>query len=182
MGVIRVLRNGRYNARCGVLACIGLVARWAGSTLGGATVGGTLGSDGIMCTLGGVWCGICLCGVGGFIVGALATVGKCGSVGTCRTLGVAGGVVTCRGADGNDVCFAGGVVCRVNISASLRSACIWSSAMGAKGAAGCGLSNAEVSWAAASRAASAELVVGISYRYGKNSTVRAILSDRVFVI
>ena len=71
-------------------------------------------------------------------------------------------------------------VVREKISANYRSACICVCAMGENGVAGCGFRSAAVSSAAASRAASADVVAGMLYRYGKNSTVRAIRSARVF--
>ena len=97
-------------------------------------------------------------------IGVRSTLGAAG-------VGTAGSVESSIGV--------GSAVCLVKSSASCRSAVICSSAMGANGVAGCGLSRADVSCAAASRAVSAEVVCGIAYRYGKNSTVRAILSDRV---
>ena len=45
---------------------------------------------------------------------------------------------------------------------------------------GCGLDRAAVSSLAASMAASADEVVGMLKSFGKNSTVRAMLSLRVF--
>ena len=53
--------------------------------------------------------------------------------------------------------------------------------MEANGDAGCGFTSAFVSCATASLATSADVVVGMLYRYGKNSTVRALRSDLVLV-
>ena len=69
-----------------------------------------------------------------------------------------------------------------NISASWRRAASWASFMGANGVLGCGFCRAAVRSRAASMAASADDVVGMSYRYGKNSSVLAICSARVFVM
>ena len=67
----------------------------------------------------------------------------------------------------------------VKISANWHRTLSWASAIGAKGAVGCGLRRASVSCAAASQATFVEGVVGMLYRYGKNSTVRAMRSDLV---
>ena len=148
VGVTRVRRKRRDCERSGVLACKGSLLGWSGSTLGGETLGGTLGSAGMMCTLGVVRSGVCVCEFFGVSDGATATVCGCGAAGIWCTLGGAVGgdigdcwagcVVTLGGAVGSDIgdCWAGCVVCRVNISARCRSARSWSSAMGAKGAAG----------------------------------------------
>ena len=69
-----------------------------------------------------------------------------------------------------------------NISASWRRAASWASLMGANGVFGCGCCSAAVRSRAASMAASADDVAGMSYRYGKNSTVLAIRLARVFVM
>ena len=69
-----------------------------------------------------------------------------------------------------------------NISASWRRAASWASLMGVNGVLECGCCRAAVRSRAASMAASADDVEGMSYRYGKISTVLAIRSARVFVI
>ena len=109
-------------------------------------------------------------GSGGMRFGTLGGAG----FGTLRAGSVRGtGVAVVRG---------GGSIWWANIPASCRSATSWSSAMGAKGVDGCGCRSAVVSLVAASTAASADDDLGILYKYGKNSTVRAILSALVFVI
>ena len=110
------------------------------------------------CTLGGAR----TCNVADVRIGCIAWMGTLGVA--CASLSVA---------------FVAPVVC-AKISVNCRSADICSPAIGANGAAGCGLRSADVSCAAASHAASADVVIGMSYSYRNNSTVRAMRSALVF--
>ena len=101
--------------------------------------------------------------MGGIIVGGTLGVTCCGCkrvwVGAVGTLGGVGvGVIV----DVAPSICSGSTVCLVKSSSSWRRAAICSSTMGANGMAGCGWSRAEVSCAAASLTASADVVVGIS--------------------
>ena len=68
------------------------------------------------------------------------------------------------------------------ISASWRRASSWESLTGANGKDGCGCWRADVRSHATFMAASAEVVVDISYRQEENSTVLAIRLACIFVM
>ena len=172
VGCILACRGGRR--------AIGALSGWirSGSTLGAAGVftGIFIGRIRVGCTLGGARTGgadtgmIFGCTLGGSRT-CDAADGSIGCIAWKGTLGAACAVLS--------VVFVAPVVCK-KISANCRSADICSPAIRSNGAAGCGLRSVVVSCAAASHAASADVVVGMSYRYGKNSTVRAMRSALVF--
>ena len=96
--------------------------------------------------------GVATGGSGGMRFGTVGGAGF-GTLGAGSVRGT--GVAVFRG---------GGSIWWANISASCRSATSWSSAMGAKGVAGCGCRSAVVSLVAASTAVSADDVLGILYK------------------
>ena len=102
--------------------------------------------------------------------------------GRVETLGFGRGVVTLGvGCIGGNSTF-GVVLWAENIPASWRSASIWGLETGENGDTRCGCWSAVVKSFAASIAVSADYVVGMEDRCGKNYTVRAVCSTRVFVI
>ena len=138
--------------------------------IGGASVGD---AD----TLGGAWCGVCILRD----VGSGARVGRVLRSGTLGGIGGVGGSCV-RQTDGSEVAGASssGMVA-LKRADNYRKTRIWSSPRARKGNTCAGLRNASVSILAASAALSIDDAVGISISWGKNSTVRAIYSDLVFV-
>ena len=128
------------------------------------------------------------CGGGGRLTG---TLGSCGGIIVGCTLGMV--ALGSNRAECGTPCDGGwlslcglvsstGSAAVEKMSASCRTARIWSSPRVLKGDAGAGLRSASASILAASAALSADDVWGMSSSWGKNSTVRATRSARVCVM
>ena len=108
-----------------------------------------------------------------------------GGVRIIATLGAVTGGVSCGSAGGVLTTLGTGTVglstATAKILASWRRACNWLSPSAANGVAGVGFNSACVRSLAASRAASADDVLGMTEWKGKNSTVLAMRSEAVLV-
>ena len=153
------------------------VSRWGGITVGSLL--GVFGGINFDCTLGGA---LSICTVRLLVSATLGGALVLPSVvGFATGLPLRASFLLVSGAFGIIFVTSSVSIVFANISASWHREASCCSAMGANGAAGYGFTKASDSCAAASPTASANVVVGMLYRYGKNSTVRAMRLDLVLV-